>query len=69
MSEHLDMVGVKLKASYLHTRKTNCYELQEKVKNVIGSWKADKFMPLSQRSHSINITVYLMFGLGVAPLT
>ena len=54
MSEHLDMVGVKLKASYLHTRKTNCDELQEKVKNVIGSWKAGKFMPLSQRSHSIN---------------
>ena len=54
ISEHLDMVGVKLKASYLHTRKTNCDELQERVKNVIGPWKGGKFMPLSQRSHSLN---------------
>ena len=54
LSDHLDMVGVKLQASYLHTRKTNCDELQIRVKNVIGPWKGGKFMPLSQRSHSIN---------------
>ena len=54
LSEHLDMVGVKLRASYKSTRKTNCDELQEKVRNVIGPWKGGKFMPLSQRSHSIN---------------
>ena len=55
LSEHLDMVGVKLKASYQNTRKTNCDELLERVKNVIGPWKGGKFMPLSQRSHSINV--------------
>ena len=54
ISEHLDMVGVKLKASFIQTRKVNCDELQEKVSNVIRPWKGGKFMPLSQRSHSIN---------------
>ena len=54
ISEHLDMVGVKLKASYLQTRKINCDDLQEKVNNVIKPWKGGKFMPLTQRSHSLN---------------
>jgi hypothetical protein len=35
ISEHLDMVGVQMKASFLHTRKVNCDVLQDKVKNVI----------------------------------
>ena len=54
LSEHLDMVGVKLKASFIQTRKTNCDDIQERVNNVIRPWKGGKFMPLSQRSHSIN---------------
>ena len=54
ISEHLDMVGVKLKATFLQTRKVNCDDLQEKVNNVIRPWKGGKFMHLSQRSHSIN---------------
>ena len=54
LSEHLDMVGVKLQASYIHTRKTNCDELQVREKNVIGPWTGGKFMPLSLRSSSIN---------------
>jgi hypothetical protein len=32
--------------------------LQEKVKNVIGPWKSGKFMPLRQRSFSINTYCY-----------
>ena len=48
------MVGVKLKASYLQTRKINCDDLQEKVNNVIKPWTGGKFMPLTQRSHSLN---------------
>ena len=35
LSEQLDMVGVQLMASYLHTRKSNCDVLQDKVKNVV----------------------------------
>ena len=54
LSNHLDMVGVKLCANYRETRSTNCNELQDKVKNVIGPWKSGKFMHLSQRSASIN---------------
>ena len=52
------MVGVKLMATFLHTRKVNCDDIQEKVKKVIGPWKGGKFMPLSQRSHSINTYCY-----------
>ena len=54
LSEHLDMVGVKLTASYQKTRKLNCDELQDKVKNIIGAWKGGKFMPLTDISHSLN---------------
>ena len=54
LSDHLDMLGVTLKATYIATRKANGDELQEKVKNVVGPWKAGKFMPLTMRSHSLN---------------
>ena len=54
LSNHLDMVGVKLCANYRETRSTNGDELQDKVKKVIGPWKSGKFMHLSQRSASIN---------------
>ena len=36
LSKHLDMVGVKLKSTYLQTMKVTCDDLQEKVNNVIG---------------------------------
>ena len=54
LSDHLDMLGVTLKATYMGTRKTNGDELQEKMKNVVGPWRAGKFMPLSMRPHSLN---------------
>ena len=54
ISDHLDMVGVKLKASFIQTRKENCDILQNKVQNVIGPWRGGKFLPLSLRSYSIN---------------
>ena len=54
MSEHLDMVGVKLTASYQKTRKLNGHELQSKVQTVIGAWRSGKYMPLINRPHSIN---------------
>ena len=46
LSEHLDMVGVQLKATYTQSRKVNCDSLLEKVSNIVGSWKGGKFMPL-----------------------
>ena len=54
LSDHLDMVGVVLKATYTQTRKTNCDELLERFSNILGSWKGGKFMPLTQRPWSIN---------------
>ena len=37
LSEHLDMVGVKLMASFQKTRKVNCDELQTRVQNITGA--------------------------------
>ena len=54
LSDHLDMLGVTLKATHTATRKANGHELQEKMKNVIGPWKAGKFMPLIMRPYSLN---------------
>ena len=54
ISDHLDMVGVQLKATYTQTRKTSCDTLQDKVSNVVGPWRGGKFMPLTQRSFSLN---------------
>ena len=54
LSDHLDMIGVELRATSTQTRKANGDILQERVRNVIGPWRAGKFMPLTQRSHSVN---------------
>ena len=54
LSEHLDMVGVKLTATYQKTRKVNGDEIQDKVRAMIGAWRGGKFMPLTNRSHSLN---------------
>ena len=54
MSEHLDMLGVVLKATFTQTRKENCDELLERFGKILGAWKGGKFMPLTQRPWSIN---------------
>ena len=54
LSDHLDMVGVELKATITQTRKVNGDILQERIKNTIGPWQAGRFMPLTQRPWSIN---------------
>ena len=48
------MMGVKLLADYRDSRALN----REDLHRIIGPWKGGKFMPLSQRSHSMN-TYYL----------
>ena len=55
LSDHLDMVGVQLMASYQKTRKSNCDDLQIKVQHIVGSWRGGKFMPLTNRPHSLNM--------------
>ena len=60
LSDHLDMLGVKLKASYYKTRKANCDEIRERLSTKIGGWKGGRFMPLSQRPYSTNSTALPM---------
>ena len=54
LSDHLDMVGVILKATHTQTRKANGDEIQARVKNTIGPWQTGKFMSLTQRPWSAN---------------
>ena len=54
LSDHLDFVGVELRATYQQTRKVNGDQLQSRVKNTVGPWKAGRFMPLTLRPFSAN---------------
>ena len=54
LSDQLDMLGVTLKATYMATRKANGEVLQEKIKKVVGPWRAGKYMPLIMRPYSLN---------------
>ena len=54
IADHLDMVGVELKATYTQTRKVNGDAIQRRVNNTVGSWKSGKFMSLTQRPWSLN---------------
>ena len=54
LSDQLSMVGVELTASWQSTRKVNCDELRNRVKNTIGAWKSGKHMPLVCRPFSLN---------------
>ena len=54
LSDHLDMVGVELRATHTQTRKVNGDILQDRVQQIIGAWRSGKFMPLTQRPWSIN---------------
>lgn len=49
ISDHLDMVGVQLKATWSQTRKANGDIVQQRVSNTINSWRAGKFLPLTMR--------------------
>ena len=49
LSDHLDFVGVELRATFTQTRKVNGDLIQ-----TIGPRKAGRFMPLSQRPFSAN---------------
>ena len=55
-SNHLtiDMVGVQLMATHTQTRKCNGDNLQNRVSTTIGPWRGGKFMPLTQKGHSVN---------------
>ena len=54
LTDTLDMVGVKLCATWSTTRTKNGNILKEKVQKLIGSWRSGKFMCLNQRPLSAN---------------
>ena len=54
LSDHLDMVGVTLMATWTQTKKANGDALQQRIENTIRPWKAGKFMPITQRGWSLN---------------
>ena len=54
ISDHLDMLGVELRASWTQTRKANGDMVQARVENTIKQWKSGKFMMLNMRGWSIN---------------
>ena len=49
LSDHLDMVGVQLRATWIQTRKANGDIIQQRVSSTINPWRAGKFMPLTMR--------------------
>ena len=55
LSDHLDFVGVELRASFIQTRKVNGEQLQTRVKNVVGPWRAGRFMSMTIRPYSLNV--------------
>ena len=54
ISDHLDMLGVELRATWVQTRKANGDEVQSRVEKTTRMWRSGKFMPLSLRSWSLN---------------
>ena len=54
ISDHLEMIGVELRATWTQTRKANGDIVQSRAENTIRPWKSGKFMPLSMRSWSVN---------------
>ena len=70
LSDHLDMVGVQLKATWTQTRKANGDIVQQQIANTINSWRAGKFMPLTMHPWSFNSYVLskVWFKCGTADL-
>ena len=54
ISNHLDMIGVKLMANYSDSRKINCDALVKQIQVKIGAWRGGRFMSLCDRPTSIN---------------
>ena len=55
ISDHLEMVGVELRASWSQTKRANGDIVQKRVSDTVQRWKSGKFMELTLRSWSLNI--------------
>ena len=58
LSDHLVFLGLIRKSTYSLTRKDTGDLLQDRIKKVIGPWRADRFMILTLRPHSVNLYAY-----------
>ena len=58
LSEHLDFLGITLKATFGATRRANGEILQERIKQVINPWRGGRFICLNLRPHSVNCYAY-----------
>ena len=54
LSDHLDMVGVELHATWSKTLAANGDEISGRISSKINNWKRGKFMFLNQRAWSLN---------------
>ena len=54
ISDHLDMLGFTLMATYTKTRKANGDLVQVKFRNTIGPWRGGRYMAITERSPSLN---------------
>ena len=54
IADHLDMLGIILMETYNKTRKSNGEETERKLRLKLGPWRDGRFMPLVERSHSLN---------------
>ena len=54
ISDHLEMLGVELRATWAKTRKANGDIVQSRVATTCRQWKSGKFMELTRRSWSLN---------------
>ena len=55
ISDHLEMIGVELRATWSQTRKANGDIVQKRVSDTVRKWKSGKFMNLTLRALSMNI--------------
>ena len=49
---------MKIKSAYMQTHKVNRDELMEKMKSIIEGWKNGRFMPLTQKTWSVNSYIH-----------
>ena len=54
LSDHLDFLGVTLKATYPMTRRVNGEALKDRIQKVVGPWRGGRCMCLNMRPHSVN---------------
>ena len=54
ISDHLEMLGCDLRATWTQTRKANGDIVQKRVEDTVRQWRSGKFMEISMRGFSVN---------------